>query len=405
MMAEQTYIPETMQALHLLLGRYDDDDDDKKKKKKTNLPAGPSPSPSSVIYDTAFPTPKPSPTQYLIRVQAAAPVVGEVARIGTLLCAFSREQEQQQQFPIIPAHEFCGTVISTPTEDHQDANGPRFKVGDEVFGLLDFDRDGAAADYALATEAELALKPRNVSAAEAATIPLSSLTAWQAFFVYAGLDPDDASCNQPADGQLRVLVTNASSDVGMHAIRLLRSHSLFFDEQLGPGCSDRRHPVWVCALGSHDDLESIRGRLGAQAVTASTTDIIAAFRENDWDPVDIVLECMGSPTLQQVHSPAVVKDCGHVFKICEPWTSDDDDQPANRDCSAEISNRELTSKLIAAQPNGRQLERIKRLVEMGELKPSVHSVVDLTDGVEAMRRAEEKKDWGKIVLRVNPVIG
>lgn len=380
-MAEQTYIPETMQALHLPRGPYD----------KTNPPG-----PSSIMYDPAFPTPNPSPTEYLIRVQTAAPDVGETARIGRL-CS-PRGQEQQILFPIIPAHEFCGTVISTPTEDQFNRYGPRFKIGDEVFGLLDFDRDGAAADFALATEAELALKPRNVSAAEAATIPLSSLIAWQAFFVCAGLDPDDASCNQPADGQLRVLVTNASSDVGMHAIRLLRSHSLFFDEQLGPD-GGRRHPVWVGAIGSQDDLESTRAGLGAHAATAST-DIVAAFHENGWDPVDIVLECMGSPTLQQVHSPVVVKDCGHIFAICEPRTNDD--QAESRDCDIEIVNRQLTSKLIAAQPNGRHLERIRRLVEMGELKPSIHSVVDLIDGVEVMRRAGEKGDWGKIVLRVNP---
>jgi NADPH:quinone reductase-like Zn-dependent oxidoreductase len=64
---------------------------------------------------------------------------------------------------------------------------------------------------------------QNISAVEAATLQLFVGSAYQAIFACVGLDPDDESCNCPVGGPLRVLVTNASSDVCVHAISLLHS--------------------------------------------------------------------------------------------------------------------------------------------------------------------------------------
>ncbi|KAL1968925.1 hypothetical protein VTN77DRAFT_1286 [Rasamsonia byssochlamydoides] len=382
-MTEQTYVPEKMQALHLPPGPYDN-----------NNP----PRASSLIYESAFPVPTPSPTEYLIKVQTAVPCAGELASINVL----SSSETRQSHGPI-PAHEFTGKIISTPTEDQFSSYGPKFKVNDEVFGLLSFDRDGAAADYTLATESELAFKPRNVSAAEAATIPLSSLTAWQAFFVHAGLDPDDGISNRMAERPLRVLVTNASDEIGMHALRLLQCQALFPEyntHMMGGGMRDVT--VWVCAMGDHADLDFIRNELGADAVTSST-DVAAAFRENGWDPVDIVFECMGGATLRQVHSPVVVRDHGHILAICRS-SSSHPEKPSEQDERTEILNRNLYSELIIAKPDGNHLAKIAQLVEKGELKPTRnYEVVDLLQGREALMRAEnEKGAKGKIVLRVDP---
>lgn len=384
-MTEQTYVPERMQALHLPPGPYD-----------SNNP----PTASSLIYDTAFPTPTPAPTEYLIKVQAAVPCVGELSCRNVL----DSSSERQARGPI-PAHEFSGKVISTPTEDQFNSNGPKFKVGDEVFGLLSFDRDGAAADYTLATEGELAFKPRNLSFAEAAAIPLAGLTAFQAFFVHAGLDPDDGISNRPAERPLRVLVTNAMDEVGRHALRLLQSQSMFPEcntHMMGGG--QRDVTVWVCAMGHHDDLDFIRKELGANEVTAAT-DIPAAFRENGWDPVDIVIECMGGATLRQVHSPVVVHNHGHVLFICRA-PSGHPDRPAEQDERTEIQSRQLTSELVIARPNGNHLAKIAQLIEKGDVKPATSfEVVDLLQGRDAMIRAEnESGRKGKVVLRVDPAI-
>jgi NADPH:quinone reductase-like Zn-dependent oxidoreductase len=395
-MTEQTYVPEKMQALHLPPGPYDE---------KTP------PNASSLIYDTGFPVPTPAPTEYLIKVQTAVACAGELTSRNILSdgpVTTTTTTTSQTDKEVIPAHEFCGQVISTPTEDQFNSCGPKFKVGSDVFGLLSYDRlHGAAADYVLATERELAFKPQNVSAAEAATVPLAALTAWQAFFGHAGLDPDDGSSNRPADRPLRVLVTNASDEIGSYAIQLLRSRTLFPEDNSHlMGGMKRGEAVWICAMAPRDELDFIRKELGVDAVTAST-DIAAAFRENGWDPVDIVFECMGGgATLRQVHSPVVVRDQGHVLSICRP-PSAHPDRPAEQDTRAEIQSRRLYSELVIAKPSGNDLTKIAHLVEKGDLKPSTrnYEVVDLLGGRDAMVRAEKEKGAkGKVILKVDPAI-
>jgi NADPH:quinone reductase-like Zn-dependent oxidoreductase len=82
----------------------------------------------------------------------------------------------------IPLHSICGTVICTPTQDLDRVEGSKFKIGDTVWGVTRYTRDGGAADYAVAAESDLALKPANIGAQEAAALALPGLTAWQALF-------------------------------------------------------------------------------------------------------------------------------------------------------------------------------------------------------------------------------
>ncbi|KAJ5163347.1 uncharacterized protein N7500_005177 [Penicillium coprophilum] len=137
---------------------------------------------TDLVFDTGFPTPQPSPQQYLLKIATAAFCHDEI-RLAELL-------NPPKAAPQIPLHSLCGTVISTPREDDEHEEGPKFKIGDVVFGVVSYTRDGGAADYAVATERELALKPDNITVAGAAALALPALTAWQALFRYAGLDPD-----------------------------------------------------------------------------------------------------------------------------------------------------------------------------------------------------------------------
>ena len=82
-------------------------------------------------------------------------------------------------------------------------------AGDEVYGLIDFFRNGAAAEFMIAKVAELAPKPRSVDHLHAAAIPLSALTAWQAFRTHAFLRA----------GQ-RVLIRGRAGGVGSFAVQL-----------------------------------------------------------------------------------------------------------------------------------------------------------------------------------------
>ena len=92
-----------------------------------------------------------------------------------------------------------GTVVALGP----DAGG--VAVDEEVYGLIDFDRDGAAAQYVTLPAADLAARPRSVSHVETATLPLAALTAWQALVDHAALKPGE-----------RVLVTGGAGGVGSY---------------------------------------------------------------------------------------------------------------------------------------------------------------------------------------------
>jgi NADPH:quinone reductase-like Zn-dependent oxidoreductase len=136
--------------------------------------------------------PEPGPKDALIRVHAAAITKDEL-------------EWPTDRLPAIPSYELSGEVVALGAE----ADG--VEVGDEVYALTDFGRDGAAAEYAVVPTKLLAPKPRSLDHVQSAAVPMPALTAWQALFDHGRLEP----------GQ-RVLVTGASGGVGHVAVQLAR---------------------------------------------------------------------------------------------------------------------------------------------------------------------------------------
>lgn len=375
-MDEQTFIPNTMRALYYASEPINE----------TNLPNGPSAHNKGLVFDTGFPTPRTSTTQYLIKVQTAAFSHDELR--------LSKDLNPSQTLPQIPLHNFCGTVISTPVEDHWNPDGPRFKVDDIVFGLANYSRDGAAADYLIATEDELAYKPKNISAAEAATIPLPALTAWQALFTYGGLDPTRTG-SWP---DLRVLVTNSKANaVGYQALQLLRSPDLFPTTR-----------PWICAICACPDHETfLKNEAQVDEVVIAPLpiepdfDLGATFRENGWNPVDIVIDCAGGETFRQAHSPSVVKDNGTVLTAVDSGPAR---EPVNGNGNGR-GKRGLLSRFVAVRPDGEALGRIRKLIEANSLKGQPETIVDLVHGAELLAGgaagAAGGRRGGMMVVRVN----
>src|SRR5690242_1326464 len=147
-----------------------------------------------LVYEPA-PAPGPGPGEALVAVHAAAITFAE---LGWDLSWTTRDGRDRT--PVIPAHEVSGTVTALGPG----ADG--VTVGDEVYGLIDFDRDGAAAEYVTLPAAHLTARPRSVSHVAAATLPLAALTAWQALADYAAVEPGE-----------RVLVLGAAGGVGAYA--------------------------------------------------------------------------------------------------------------------------------------------------------------------------------------------
>ena len=152
--------------------------------------------PDHLVYEEA-PLPSLGPGEVLVRVAAAAILVNELRWEIT----YQTASGEPRPLPI-PGRDLCGVVAEVG------AGVSEVTVGDAVYAMLGYGRDGAEAGYAIALPSELAPKPRTLNDMQAAAAPLSALTAWQALFIHANM----------SSGQ-RVLIQGASGGVGTYAVQ------------------------------------------------------------------------------------------------------------------------------------------------------------------------------------------
>jgi NADPH:quinone reductase-like Zn-dependent oxidoreductase len=136
------------------------------------------------------PVPEPQAGEALVRVRAASITRGEL-------------EWPVDRLPAVPSYEVSGVV---------EAIGPDVSdlgVGDAVYSLTAFDRDGGAAEFVTVPAAIVASKPTSLSDVESCTLPMPGLTAWQGLFEHGRLSA----------GQ-RVLIHGASGGVGHVAVQL-----------------------------------------------------------------------------------------------------------------------------------------------------------------------------------------
>ena len=156
--------------------------------------------PEALVYEEA-PQPHPQAGEVLVRVHAAAVTPTELLWRPT----WKTRTGEDRPFPIILGHESSGDIASLG------AGVTQWAEGDPVYGLNDWFADGVHAEYCVAPAAPLAPKPRTIEYVQAAAVPISALTAWQALFERAQLQA----------GQ-RVLIHGAAGSVGSFAVQLAR---------------------------------------------------------------------------------------------------------------------------------------------------------------------------------------
>jgi NADPH:quinone reductase-like Zn-dependent oxidoreductase len=145
--------------------------------------------------------PESRPEHVLVQVHAAAITRDEL-------------EWPTDRLPAIPSYELSGVVA-------EDAGA--MLAGTEVFSLTPSDRDGVAADYALVPIDVLAAKPPSLSHIQAAALPMTGLSAWQALMVHGRLQPGE-----------RVAVAGARGGVGHVALQLARSRGAAIVEEGEP---------------------------------------------------------------------------------------------------------------------------------------------------------------------------
>ena len=298
--------------------------------------------PSRLVYEEA-PVPRPAPDDALGRVHVSGVTPTELDWPSTWL----RHDGSPRTPPIIPGHEVAGVVEAVGP----DAAG--VSVGDAVYGLIDFRRDGADAEYAAVRAAELAPKPATLTHALAAAVPLSALTAWQALF-----DHGDLQAGQ------RVLVHGGAGGVGSFAVQLARWRG-----------------ARVVATASARDAELVRG-LGADEVV----DFRARRFEDAVADVDLVVDTVGGETWER--SWQVLIPGGRLVSIAVPRPPERESRDGRR------------AIWFVVEPNRAQLIDIGGLIDGGCLRPIVSDVLPLAEGCAAYGAGHNGRGPGKAVLLV-----
>ncbi|GAA2361347.1 NADP-dependent oxidoreductase [Dactylosporangium salmoneum] len=249
--------------------------------------------------------------------------------------------------PMIPAHEVSGTVAALGSDVSDLA------TGDEVYALVDFDRDGAAAEFVTVPAAAVAAKPRSVTHTEAAALPLAALTAWQALVDHAGLGPDET-----------VLIHGAAGGVGVYAVQLAAS--------LG---------ARVIATDLPEHAHMVR-KLGADDFIDVTTQ---SFDELLSD-IDVVLDTQGGTTHDR--SYRVLRPGGRLITLVAP--------PSRQ----LADDHQVHAMFFIVRPDRAELQRIAAMVDAGELMPVIARTFPLADGRSAYESGRLPRRPGKTVLVV-----
>ena len=300
--------------------------------------------PEQLVYEQA-PVPVPGPGEALVAVHAAAITFAELTWEESWTSRDGRDRT-----PVIPSHEVSGTVA----ELGPDADG--FAVGAEVYGLIDFDRDGAAAQYVTLPAAHLAARPMSVSHVAAASLPLAALTAWQALADYAALKPGE-----------QVLVQGGAGGVGVYAVQLAAI--------LGGN---------VTATGRARDREFVRG-LGARTYLARGKDG-AGDEATAPQSFDVVIDTVGGPVLDASYELA--RRGGRLVTLSAP---------ASEEKAAALG---VHAMFFVVTPDAAALTRLAELVDEGRLRPIVSQEFPLRDGRRAFESATLPHPPGKTVLIV-----
>lgn len=304
-----------------------------------------------VLEEREMVTPEPFPDEVQIKVAYAGvnPVDWKI-REGYLTERFPH------QLPIIPGWDASGIV--NKVGEHV----TNLKVGDEVYTYArkPVIQWGTYAEYLCFNAKDTVKKPKNISLAEAAAIPLAALTAYQSLF-------EKGSFNH---GQT-ILIHGGSGGVGAFAVQLAK--------QAGA--------KKIYATGSkakHDYMREIGVDVPIDYHTQSFAEVI---RQAEPNGVDFVLDTVGGRTYYD--SIPIIKRNGEIVSILEP---------AHPDISEK--NHILTAYTFVA-PSGKDLQEITTLIEAGKVLPPKVEVLPLKQASTAQDLLETGKVFGKIVLKVN----
>lgn len=297
--------------------------------------------PEQLVYEQA-PRPEPRPGEALVSVHATGITFAELTWDESWTA-----RDGADRTPVIPGHELSGTVAAIGRDVASVA------PGDAVYGLIDFDRNGAAAEYVTVPATALSPRPGSLTEVEVATLPLAALTAWQALVDHARLQPGE-----------RVLVQGGAGGVGVYTV------------QIGSLLGGR-----VTATGRAETEDFVR-QLGATEYLPAPGSS-AADRPDDFD---VVIDTVGGEVLTA--SFDLLRPGGRLVTLGAP-----PDQ-------AQAAEHNVEATFFVVQPDREDLSQIAGLADQGRLRPVVSQTFALADGRRAYESGLQPHPPGKTVLVV-----
>ena len=275
------------------------------------------------------------------------------------------------RLPLILGNDVAGVVVRVGSK----VRG--FKAGDEVYARPNQDRIGTFAELIAMNEADVALKPKNLTMEEAASIPLVGLTAWQVLIERAKLQ----------QGQ-KVLIHAGSGGVGTFAIQLAK--------HIG---------ATVATTTSTANVDLVRS-LGA--------DVVIDYKQEDFAKVlhgyDLVLHSLGKDTLEK--SLEVLKPGGKLISISGPpdiafakesglnWFFQQIMRLLSSRIRRKAKRRGISYSFVFMRASGEQLSKIKSLIESGVVRQVVDRIFPFQAINEAMDYLATGRARGKVVINV-----
>lgn len=291
------------------------------------------------LEEGTAPNPVPGPGEILVRVHASGVTPTELRWSPTTHTAEGGERKGA-----IPGHEFSGVIEAVG--EGVDAQ----QIGRAVFGMNDWFAEGSVAEYVVTKPASVAEKPARLSHAEAASVPIGALTAWQGLY----------DRGQPKPGET-VLIHGGAGAVGIFAVQLAHRAKV---------------RVFTTADARHTDF--LR-KLGADEVI----DYRSMFFEDHMPPVDVIFDTVGGSTLQR--SWKVLKPGGRMITIAASEEG--------------VKDERTKAAFFIVEPKGEQLAQIAELLQSGELQTCVDGAVPFEQASDAyLGIAPRNYGRGKVVI-------
>lgn len=284
------------------------------------------------------PQPSAAINDVIVEIHASGFVPDEVEWPSTVF-----DRADRDRTPSILGHELAGVVTALGY------GTTGLSVGQRVFGLSDWHRDGTLAEYVAIEARNLAPLPGDVDFTVAAGLPISGLTAWQGLFVHGRLQSGQSLLVHGAAGAVGSMVTQLASEAGAYVIGTGRA-------------ADRQKAL---DFGAHEFVDLANDTL------------------EDVGGVDLVFDVIGGDI--QKKSAGLIRPGGTLVSVTGP---------------VEARPTDGLAVDFVVESDRAQLGEIVQRVRDGRLRTNIGNIAALDDAVAALNPTERR--GGKTIIRVRP---